>query len=76
MSGYNVQECADRCTRTLGCQGFNTYFERSPSQVPAPACPDPHGAANPFCVLWGGPVSEDNASNEGQWREQYHVVIA
>ncbi|KAL1655473.1 hypothetical protein SLS61_001937 [Didymella pomorum] len=47
-----------------------------PSQVPAPACPDPRGAANPFCVLWGGPVSEDNARNEGQWRDQYHVVIA
>ena len=76
MSNYNVQECADRCTCTLGCQGFNTYFERSPSRVPAPACRDPRGAANPFCVLWGGPVPEDNARNEGQWREQYHLVIA
>jgi hypothetical protein len=26
-------------------------------------------------VLWGGPVSQNNALNEGQWREKYHVVI-
>jgi hypothetical protein len=26
-------------------------------------------------VLWGGPLSQDNALNEGQWREKYHVVI-
>lgn len=76
MSGYNVQECADKCSRALGCQGFNTYFERSPSKVPGPNCPNPGGAANPFCVLWGGPVTPENARNEGQWREQYHVVIA
>ncbi|KAJ4379013.1 hypothetical protein N0V86_005890 [Didymella sp. IMI 355093] len=67
---------SNRCSKTLGCQGFNTYFERSPSKAPAPSCPDPAGSANPFCVLWGGPVSKENALNGGQWREKYHVVIA
>jgi hypothetical protein len=76
MPGYNVQWCADKCTRTLGCQAFNTYFERSPSIVPGPSCPNPSGVANPFCVLWGGPVSDDNARNDGQWREQFQVVIS
>ncbi|XP_014555675.1 hypothetical protein COCVIDRAFT_38548 [Bipolaris victoriae FI3] len=75
MSSYNVQEYADRCSRTIGCQGFNTYFERSPNKVPGPAYFNPEGAANPFCVLWGGPITPENACNEGQWREQYHVVI-
>ena len=75
MSSYDVQFCADKCSKTLGCQGFNTYFERSPSKAPAANCQDPPGSANPFCVLWGGPVSKDNALNEGQWREKYHVVI-
>ncbi|KAJ6193185.1 LOW QUALITY PROTEIN: hypothetical protein J3E72DRAFT_398302 [Bipolaris maydis] len=59
-------ECADRCSRTIGCQGFNTYFEHSPSKVPGPTCPNPEGAANPFFVLWGGPVTTENARNEGQ----------
>jgi hypothetical protein len=76
MTSYNVQECASKCNSTLGCQAFNTYFERSPSVVPAPACPNPPGVANPFCVLWGGPVSLDNARNEGQFREQFQVVMA
>jgi hypothetical protein len=75
MSSYDVQSCADEYSKTLGCQGFNTYFERSPSKAPASSCQDPPGAANPFCVLWGGPLSQDNALNEGQWREKYYVVI-
>jgi hypothetical protein len=75
MQSYDVQFCADKCSKTLGCQGFNTYFERSPSKAPAAGCQDPPGSANPFCVLWGGPVSKDNALNGGQWREKYHVVI-
>lgn len=75
MPSYDVQSCADKCSKTRGCQGFNTYFERSPSKAPAANCQDPPGAANPFCVLWGGPVSKENALNGGQWREKYHVVI-
>jgi hypothetical protein len=75
MPSYDVQSCADKCSKTLGCQGFNTYFERSPSKAPASNCQDPAGSANPFCVLWGGPVSKENALNDGQWREKYHVVI-
>ncbi|EMD85126.1 hypothetical protein COCC4DRAFT_66631 [Bipolaris maydis ATCC 48331] len=45
---------------------FNTYFEHSPSKVPGPTCPNPEGAANPFFVLWGSPVTTENARNEGQ----------
>ncbi|XPS69531.1 hypothetical protein M3J09_001799 [Ascochyta lentis] len=75
LSTYNVSECANICTRTLGCQAFNIYFERGPSQVPGTVCPDPLALVNAFCALWGGPVSTDNALNEGQYREQFHVVI-
>lgn len=28
------------------------------------------------CVFWGGPVTTDNAKNVGQWRKDFHVVIA
>lgn len=75
MPSYDVQSCADKCSKTLGCQGFNTYFERSPSRASASGCQDPSAAANPFCVLLDGPLSQDNALNEGQSRERYHVVI-
>ncbi|KZM26418.1 uncharacterized protein EKO05_0005913 [Ascochyta rabiei] len=75
LSTYNVSECANICTSTLGCQAFNIYLERGPSQVPGTDCLDPPALVNPFCALWGGPVSTDNALNEGQYREQFHVVI-
>ncbi|KAF1363070.1 hypothetical protein EJ07DRAFT_163004 [Lizonia empirigonia] len=75
LSTYNASECADTCTRTLGCQAFNLYFERGPSKVPGPDCRNPPALVIPFCALWGGPVSTGNALNEGQYREQFHVVI-
>lgn len=75
LSTYNASECADICTRTLGCQAFNLYFERGPSKVPGPDCRNPPALVIPFCALWGGPVSTGNALNEGQYREQFHVVI-
>ena len=28
------------------------------------------------CVFWGGYVGEVNANNVGQWRDEFHVVIA
>ncbi|KAF2689714.1 hypothetical protein K458DRAFT_400407 [Lentithecium fluviatile CBS 122367] len=76
LSSYDTTTCANKCNQALGCQGFNIYFERSPSIVPAPSCPNPPGTPNIFCVLWGGPVTEETARNDGQWRDQFHVVIA
>ena len=76
LDSYETGACAAKCNNALGCQAFNIYFERSPSIVPASSCPNPPGTANIFCVLWGGPISQDNARNDGQWRDQYHVVIS
>jgi hypothetical protein len=76
LSSYDTAACANKCNQALGCQAFNIFFERSPSIVPAPSCPNPPGTPNIFCVLWGGPVSTENARNDGQWRDQFHVVIA
>jgi hypothetical protein len=28
------------------------------------------------CVLWGGPLTSDSATNSGQYRNQFQVVIA
>jgi hypothetical protein len=75
LDSYDTPTCARKCNSAFGCQAFNVYFERSPSIAPASSCPNPPGTANIFCVLWGGPVSEDNARNTGQWRNDFHVVI-
>lgn len=43
---------------------------------PAASCPNPTPVTLIKCVYWGGPVDLDNAVNYGQYREQFHVVIA
>lgn len=55
---------------------FNLFYERDPSAEPGAGCPDPPSVTNIKCVAWGGPVSQANANNKGQYREQFQVVIA
>jgi hypothetical protein len=76
LPSYNTTQCAAKCNKIRGCQGFNLYFERSPSVVPGPNCRDPAGTANIWCVFWGGPVFPEVATNKGQYRASYHVVIS
>ncbi|KAI1114104.1 hypothetical protein F5Y14DRAFT_190878 [Nemania sp. NC0429] len=76
LETYDTQECARRCNNVDTCSGFNIYFERDPSIVPGAGCEDPASTTVIKCVYWGGFISADNANNLGQWREQFHVVIA
>lgn len=39
-------------------------------------CGNPPSTTNIKCVFWGGPVTQDNAKNAGQWRTNFQVVIA
>ena len=73
---YDVQGCADACNSEQYCRGFNIFFERDPSLEPGPNCPDPASTTNIKCSLYGYPVAGKAATNEGQWREQFQVVIA
>ena len=45
-------------------------------QEPGTGCTDPESTTVIKCVFWGGPVSPENANNDGQWRNDFHVVIA
>lgn len=76
MKSYNPADCTAICDKTSGCVGTNLYFERSPALLPAAACPNPAGITLIKCALWGSPVSADKATNYGQWREQFHILIA
>ncbi|KAI5203542.1 hypothetical protein E4T38_05123 [Aureobasidium subglaciale] len=40
------------------------------------SCNNPASTTNIKCVFWGGPVTTGNAKNAGQWRRDFHVVIA
>jgi hypothetical protein len=48
--------------------GFNIYYERDPSIIPAATCPNPAPVTNTKCALFGYPVSRESAVNVGQSR--------
>ncbi|CAD0097303.1 unnamed protein product [Aureobasidium mustum] len=77
MNTYDPSVCASRCDKIDGCQSINVYFERDPSVDPNDSsCSNPTSYTQIKCVYWGGPVTASNAVNNGQWRNNFRVVIA
>ncbi|CAJ2503499.1 Uu.00g108930.m01.CDS01 [Anthostomella pinea] len=76
LDSYDTSACAAQCDTITGCSGVNIYFERDPTVEPAADCPNPPSTTVIKCVLWGGYVAAENAKNDGQWRDDFHVVIA
>lgn len=79
---YNPQACADFCDSEKFCLGFNIFFERDPKFEPKDGCANPPAQTNVKCSIYGYPVAEAAATNEGQWRgpqdtngQAFHVVI-
>ncbi|KAF2994574.1 hypothetical protein E8E13_001039 [Curvularia kusanoi] len=75
-NSYDVQGCANDCDSEKYCLGFNIYFERDPSLEPGPNCPNPSSTTTIKCSLYGYPVASNAATNVGQWRQDFQVVIA
>jgi hypothetical protein len=75
LTSYDTLTCASLCDQAEGCIAFNIYIERNPSLDPAAACPNPPSTTNFKCTLWGVPVTLQEATNTGQWRNDFHVVI-
>ncbi|KAH7014187.1 uncharacterized protein B0I36DRAFT_355439 [Microdochium trichocladiopsis] len=76
LSSYDVGYCASQCNSVSGCNAFNIYYERDPSLDPAPSCANPASTTVMKCILWGQAVSAASATNTGQWRNDFQVVIA
>jgi hypothetical protein len=72
---YAVDQCAAFCDSEKFCLGFNIYYERDPSVNPGPGCTNPVPITNVKCSIYGYPVAKASATNEGQWREDFNVVI-
>lgn len=72
-----MNACAAACNKINGCISINIYFERDPTVNPdSPICANPPSTTNIKCVFWGGPVTLSSATNTGQYRDQFQVVIA
>ncbi|KAM3075038.1 hypothetical protein ACMFMG_007502 [Clarireedia jacksonii] len=76
LQSYDTVKCAQYCDELNGCVAFNIYFERDPSVDPGTDCPNPPSITNYKCVRWGVKIGPETATNTGQWREQFQVVIA
>lgn len=76
LGSYDPEKCASRCIDITGCMGFNIFFERDPTVEPGDGCPNPASTNVIKCSFWGGDVSPSCATNTGQSREQFQVVIA
>ncbi|KAK5707657.1 hypothetical protein LTR97_000195 [Elasticomyces elasticus] len=76
LDTYDTATCAARCNGIVGCSSVNIYFERDPSVDPTATCTNPASQTVIKCVYYGGPISAQSATNVGQWRYDFHVVIA
>ncbi|RDW58609.1 hypothetical protein BP6252_13085 [Coleophoma cylindrospora] len=76
LTTYDTAKCATKCNAITGCVGINVFFERDPTVSPGTGCTDPASTTVIKCTFWGGYVAAENALNVGQYRSQFHVVIA
>lgn len=88
LSGYNPDECANLCStwsRSASCASFVIYYERAAelvwptTGVPSTTCPasaDSPSVTLIKCVFYSVPLYSGNATNKGQYQDEFHVVIA
>lgn len=79
LQSYDVAGCAAKCDSTNLCTAFNLYIERDPSFNPDQcSCTGDSvpSIANYKCTLWGSGVTAAAATNSGQTRSGFSVVIA
>ncbi|KAG9692082.1 hypothetical protein KCU95_g7325, partial [Aureobasidium melanogenum] len=68
LSTYDPQQCTSACDKISSCQFANIYYER-----------DPDSNNNPVdvikCALYSMPQTNCTATNTGQWRGSFHVMV-
>ncbi|RAL61416.1 hypothetical protein DID88_009346 [Monilinia fructigena] len=76
MESYDTEGCAFFCDQQEGCIAFNLYLERDPTVDPGSNCTNPASTTNFKCVKWGVQISDKTATNIGQYRQNFHVVVS
>lgn len=76
LKSYDTLTCQSKCDQDDRCVAFNVYVERDPSLDPnAQNCPNPPSTVNYKCTTFGVPISPEGASNTGQSRDSFQVVM-
>ncbi|MCJ1395612.1 hypothetical protein MMC18_008498 [Xylographa bjoerkii] len=75
LTSYDTMQCQELCDSVDSCTAFNIYIERNPTVKPAPACANPQSTINYKCTLHANQVNPASATNTGQYRQSFQVVI-
>lgn len=76
LTSYDVNACSQFCDETDTCTGFNIYVERDPKWNPHQcSCTNPPSIINYKCSIWGQKVTKETATNTGEGRDDFKVVI-
>ncbi|KAI5204513.1 hypothetical protein E4T39_03600 [Aureobasidium subglaciale] len=75
LSSYDPRACAAYCNARSDCNAFNIYMQRTPSFIPDNNCPDPSAGTSITCALFGSYIDSSMATNIGQYRKDFMVVI-
>ncbi|KAI1336866.1 hypothetical protein F5Y15DRAFT_392442 [Xylariaceae sp. FL0016] len=76
LQSYDTASCASYCDDTDLCTSFNIYIERDPAWNPEQcSCSNPPSITNYKCSLWGSGVEAAAATNMGQSRGSFEVVV-
>jgi hypothetical protein len=72
---YDVEACSQYCNNTTLCTGFNIFVERNLLLNSSDNCTQPALITNYKCTLWRSGVDTASATNYGDYRGQFQVVI-
>ncbi|KAB2577062.1 hypothetical protein BFW01_g2297 [Lasiodiplodia theobromae] len=76
LDSYSPAQCASYCDDEPLCMGFNVYFERDPSEDTSCASDgNPDSITTIACTLYAYHVAASKATNTGQYRDNFQVVI-
>lgn len=75
LPSYDTRLCASYCNANSDCVAFNIYAERSPKWIANPLCNNPPPLTGITCALWGDPIDDSTATNFGQYKIDFMVVI-
>ncbi|KAG9713431.1 hypothetical protein KCU73_g16520, partial [Aureobasidium melanogenum] len=75
LSSYDPKACSAYCNARSDCNAFNIYIQRTPTFIPDDSCPNPTAGASITCALYGSAVDASQATNIGQYRKDFMVVI-
>ncbi|KAF4549404.1 Hypothetical protein D9617_21g096250 [Elsinoe fawcettii] len=75
LDSYDATVCGKYCDNNKLCTSFNIFVERSPVHGIADSCPNADSQTEIKCTLWGSKITNAQATNKGQKRHEFEVVI-